>query len=57
MFAVAFSGTNIWIQDFVLAKQIFYCLRQTSSPFAKVILELFVQAGLQLWSSQSQFPN
>jgi hypothetical protein len=57
-----FCESKVWSQGFVLAKQALYYLSHTSSPFFLVILEmgsweLFVWAGLELWSYQALPPK
>jgi hypothetical protein len=32
-FAIHFGGVRVWTQSFTFAKQAFYCLNQTSTPF------------------------
>jgi hypothetical protein len=54
--------TGVWTQGFMLAKQVPYHLTTPPVHFALVVLEmethkLFVQDGLELWSSQSQHPK
>jgi hypothetical protein len=46
---VAFGGTRVWTQGYVLAEQV--VILETGS------LELFAQAGLQPWSSWFQPPK
>jgi hypothetical protein len=51
-------GWEYWVQDLALAKQAFYCLSLTSSPFYSGYLEMGShRLTSNLWSSWSQPPK
>jgi hypothetical protein len=53
-FCFCFCGTRVWIQDFILARQMCYHLSHPSSPFVCKYfwdrVSLFAQPGFEPWS-------